>query len=154
MYIIIILLVTAAQTKLRLILQHILLLIKIAWKHWTALMEGSLKWFHQEHTDGIKRAASPGIRTSGRLVPEQTGLVTSIDSPVCKGFLNIFVETQHWTWPVSPSPSYSSNCTCSLWLHSCVTQLGPFLMKGRHSGWKSRYFTPSLMTACYSVVAS
>ena len=46
-------------------------------------------------THGIKCAVSPGRVTSERLVPEQTGLVTSIDSPACKGFPNIFVEMQH-----------------------------------------------------------
>jgi len=66
---------------------------------------------------GIKCAVSPGRVTSEKWVPEQTGLVTSPDSPAYKGFLNIFVETQHWTWPASPSCSYGSNHTCSLWLH-------------------------------------
>lgn len=46
-------------------------------------------------THGIKCAVSPGRVTSERLVPEQAGLVTSIDSLAYKSFLNIFVETQH-----------------------------------------------------------
>lgn len=115
LYIIIILLVMSAQTNLRFILQHILLLIKIAWKYWTASMRGSEVVSAGTHS--IKCAVSPGRVTSERLVPEQTGRVTSIDPPAYKGFLNIFVEMQHWIWPASPSRSCSTNCTCSLWLH-------------------------------------
>lgn len=90
---------------------------KIAWKYWTTSMRGSLKSFQQENTALNLQSALEEWVTSERFVPEQTGVVTSIDSPDYKAFLNIFVETQHWTWPAPSSHSCSSSCTCSLWVH-------------------------------------